>query len=53
VSKTTRFSRRTFGEAIRQEREKLGLSQEAFAELARSALLDTAASVVNTERGKI
>lgn len=32
MSKTTRFSRRTFGQAIRQEREKLGLSQEDFAE---------------------
>jgi transcriptional regulator with XRE-family HTH domain len=34
VPKTTRFSRRTFGQAIRQEREKLGLSQEDFAERA-------------------
>jgi transcriptional regulator with XRE-family HTH domain len=34
VSKTTRFSRRTFGQTIRQEREKLGLSQEEFAEQA-------------------
>lgn len=32
MSKATRFSRRTFGQAIRQEREKLGLSQEDFAE---------------------
>ena len=30
----TRFSRRTFGQAIREERERLGLSQEAFAERA-------------------
>jgi transcriptional regulator with XRE-family HTH domain len=34
VPKTTRFSRRTFGQAIRQERERLGLSQEEFAERA-------------------
>jgi len=34
VPKTTRFSRRTFGQAIRQERERLGLSQEKFAERA-------------------
>ena len=34
MSKTTRFSRRTFGQTIRQEREKLGLSQEEFAEQA-------------------
>jgi len=34
VPKTTRFSRRTFGQAIRQERERLGLSQEDFAERA-------------------
>jgi len=34
VSKTTRFSRSTLGEAIRREREKLGLSQEKFAERA-------------------
>jgi transcriptional regulator with XRE-family HTH domain len=34
VPKTTRFSRHTFGQAIRQEREKLGLSQEEFAERA-------------------
>jgi len=31
VPKTTRFSRRTFGQAIRRERQKLGLSQEDFA----------------------
>jgi transcriptional regulator with XRE-family HTH domain len=35
VSKATRFSRRTFGRAIREERLKLGLSQEEFAERAR------------------
>jgi transcriptional regulator with XRE-family HTH domain len=34
VPKTTGFSRRTFGRAIRREREKLELSQEAFAERA-------------------
>ena len=34
MPKTTRLSRRTLGQAIRQEREKLGLSQEDFAERA-------------------
>ena len=34
MPKTTRFSRRTFGQAIRQGRERLGLSQEEFAERA-------------------
>lgn len=34
MAKTTRFSRRTLGRAIRQERERLGLSQEDFAERA-------------------
>ncbi len=34
MPKTTRFSRRTFGQAIRQERERLELSQEEFAERA-------------------
>lgn len=34
MSKTSRFSRRTFGQTIRREREKLGLSQEEFAEQA-------------------
>lgn len=34
MRKTTRFSRVTLGRAIRQERENLGLSQEAFAERA-------------------
>ena len=34
MAKTTRFSRRTFGVAIRRERENLGLSQEDFAERA-------------------
>jgi transcriptional regulator with XRE-family HTH domain len=34
VSKATRFSRLTFGQAIRREREKIGLSQEEFAERA-------------------
>jgi transcriptional regulator with XRE-family HTH domain len=35
VSKATKFSRRTFGRAIREERLKLGLSQGDFAERAR------------------
>jgi transcriptional regulator with XRE-family HTH domain len=35
VSKATRFSRRSFGRAIREKRVKLGLSQEDFAEKAR------------------
>jgi transcriptional regulator with XRE-family HTH domain len=34
VPKATRFSRFTLGQAIRREREKLGLSQEEFAERA-------------------
>ena len=34
MSKATRFSRKSFGRAVRQAREKLGLSQEAFAERA-------------------
>jgi transcriptional regulator with XRE-family HTH domain len=34
VPKSTRFSRRTFGQAIRLERERLELSQEEFAERA-------------------
>jgi transcriptional regulator with XRE-family HTH domain len=34
VPRATRFSRTTFGRAIRREREKLGLSQEEFAEKA-------------------
>ena len=34
MAKTTRFSRRTLGRAIRRERENLGLSQEDFAERA-------------------
>jgi len=32
VPKVTRFSRRTFGRAVRHSREKRGLSQEDFAE---------------------
>jgi transcriptional regulator with XRE-family HTH domain len=32
VPKATRFSRLTFGRAVRHERERLGLSQEKFAE---------------------
>jgi transcriptional regulator with XRE-family HTH domain len=35
VSRATKFSRRTFGRAVREERQKLGLSQEMFAEKAR------------------
>lgn len=34
MPKTTRFSRVTLGQIIRREREKLGLSQEDFAERA-------------------
>lgn len=34
MAKTTRFSRDTFGRAVRRERERLGLSQEGFAERA-------------------
>jgi transcriptional regulator with XRE-family HTH domain len=34
VAKATKFSRRTFGAAVRVERQKLGLSQEDFAEKA-------------------
>jgi transcriptional regulator with XRE-family HTH domain len=34
VAKATRFSRLTFGRAIRHERANLGLSQEDFAERA-------------------
>jgi transcriptional regulator with XRE-family HTH domain len=34
VPKATGFSRKSFGRAVRNERQKLGLSQEAFAERA-------------------
>ncbi len=34
MPKATRFSRYTFGRAVRRERESLGLSQEDFAERA-------------------
>ena len=34
MPKATRFSRRTFGQAVRQRREQIGLSQEEFAEKA-------------------
>jgi transcriptional regulator with XRE-family HTH domain len=34
VPRATRFSRKSFGRAVRNEREKLGLSQEDFAEKA-------------------
>jgi transcriptional regulator with XRE-family HTH domain len=33
VRKATRFSRLTFGRAVRRQRESLGVSQEAFAEM--------------------
>ena len=32
MPRATRFSRRTFGLAVRRERERLGISQEDFAE---------------------
>lgn len=32
MAKATRFSRRTFGRAVRRRREQLGFSQEDFAE---------------------
>ncbi len=35
MRKAIRFSRRTFGRAVRAKRESLGLSQEDFAELAK------------------
>jgi transcriptional regulator with XRE-family HTH domain len=34
VPKATRFSRQSFGRAVRRQRESLGLSQEEFAERA-------------------
>lgn len=34
MRKASRFSRSTFGRAVRRERERLGLSQEDFAERA-------------------
>jgi transcriptional regulator with XRE-family HTH domain len=34
VPRATRFSRRTFGRAVRRVREQIGLSQEDFAEQA-------------------
>ena len=34
MPRATRFSRTTFGRTVRREREKLGLSQEEFAEKA-------------------
>jgi transcriptional regulator with XRE-family HTH domain len=34
VPRASRFSRRSFGLAVRREREKLGVSKEAFAERA-------------------
>jgi transcriptional regulator with XRE-family HTH domain len=35
VSKASRFTRFTFGSAVRRERENLGISQEEFAERAK------------------
>ena len=35
MPKATTFSRRTFGSAVRNQRQQLGLSQEDFAEKAR------------------
>jgi transcriptional regulator with XRE-family HTH domain len=35
VPKATKFSRITFGRAVRRERERIGVSQEDFAERAR------------------
>ena len=35
MPRATRFSRKTFGLAVRQERQKLRLSQEDFAERAK------------------
>lgn len=35
MPKATKFSRRTFGRTVQEERLKLGLSQEDFAERAR------------------
>ena len=49
MSKATRFSRRTFGRAVRAERERIGLSQEAFAE--RASLHRTYISSI--ELGKV
>jgi transcriptional regulator with XRE-family HTH domain len=49
VPKTTRFSRLTLGQAIRRERERLGLSQEDFAE--RANVHRTYISCI--ERGKV
>jgi transcriptional regulator with XRE-family HTH domain len=35
VPRATRFSRKTFGQAVRRERQRLRLSQEDFAEKAK------------------
>jgi transcriptional regulator with XRE-family HTH domain len=49
VPRASRFSRRTFGLAVRREREKLGVSQEAFAEQA-----DVHRTYISSiERGKV
>ena len=49
VPRVSRFSRRSFGFAVRREREKLGVSQEAFAE--QADLHRTYISSI--ERGKV
>jgi transcriptional regulator with XRE-family HTH domain len=49
VPRASRFSRRSFGFAVRREREKLGVSQEAFAE--RADVHRTYISSI--ERGKV
>jgi transcriptional regulator with XRE-family HTH domain len=49
VPRANRFSRRSFGFAVRREREKLGVSQEAFAEQA-----DVHRTYISSiERGKV
>lgn len=35
MPRATRFSRKSFGQAVRHERERLSLSQESFAERAK------------------
>jgi transcriptional regulator with XRE-family HTH domain len=49
VPRAIRFSRRSFGLAVRREREKQGVSQEAFAEQA-----DVHRTYISSiERGKV
>lgn len=49
MPRASRFSRRSFGSAVRREREKQGVSQEAFAEHA-----DVHRTYVSSiERGKV